>query len=96
MSVPVTGEEGNPGVKEMEAMILECAKMDREIDVFVNIVERVTAEVRARRRGNERLGSEARLGGEWTSWKVTRILFSSGKSSCAAVSFKCQGNTEVD
>lgn len=39
------GEEGNPGVKEMEAMILECAKMDREIDVFVNIVERVTAEV---------------------------------------------------
>ncbi|TNN24896.1 hypothetical protein EYF80_064978 [Liparis tanakae] len=37
----------------MEAMILECAKMDREIDVFVSIVEQVTAEVRAA--GHERL-----------------------------------------
>ncbi|XP_030014709.1 E3 SUMO-protein ligase NSE2 [Sphaeramia orbicularis] len=37
--------EGNPGIKEMEAMILECAKLDREINCFVDIVQQVTAEV---------------------------------------------------
>nr|ACQ58868.1 E3 SUMO-protein ligase NSE2 [Anoplopoma fimbria] len=38
-------EEGNPGVKEMEAMILECAKLDTEINYFVDIVQQVTSEV---------------------------------------------------
>ncbi|XP_047455253.1 E3 SUMO-protein ligase NSE2 [Mugil cephalus] len=38
-------EELNPGIKEMEAMILECARLDREINHFVDVVERVTAEV---------------------------------------------------
>ncbi|XP_034466714.1 E3 SUMO-protein ligase NSE2 [Hippoglossus hippoglossus] len=37
--------EGNPGVKEMEAMILECAKLDREINYFVDAVQQVTQEV---------------------------------------------------
>lgn len=37
----------NPGIKEMEAMILECAKLDREINYFVEVVQQVTAEVRA-------------------------------------------------
>uniref|UniRef100_A0A3Q0SSK8 E3 SUMO-protein ligase NSE2 n=1 Tax=Amphilophus citrinellus TaxID=61819 RepID=A0A3Q0SSK8_AMPCI len=31
----------------MEAMILECAKLDREINYFVDVVQQVTAEVRA-------------------------------------------------
>ncbi|XP_019946982.1 E3 SUMO-protein ligase NSE2 [Paralichthys olivaceus] len=37
--------EVNPGVKEMEAMILECAKLDREINYFVDVVQQVTGEV---------------------------------------------------
>lgn len=37
----------NPGIKEMEAMILECAKLDREINYFVDVVQQVTAEVGA-------------------------------------------------
>lgn len=41
------GEEVNPGIKEMEAMILECAKLDREINYFVDVVQQVTAEVTA-------------------------------------------------
>ncbi|XP_022609241.1 E3 SUMO-protein ligase NSE2 [Seriola dumerili] len=38
-------EEVNPGVKEMETMILECARLDREINYFVDVVQQVTAEV---------------------------------------------------
>ncbi|GAA6229086.1 E3 SUMO-protein ligase NSE2 [Lates japonicus] len=37
--------EVNPGIKEMEAMILECAQLDREINYFVDVVQQVTAEV---------------------------------------------------
>ncbi|KAM9851712.1 E3 SUMO-protein ligase NSE2 isoform 1-T2 [Aulostomus maculatus] len=37
--------EVNPGIKEMEAMMLECAKMDREIYYFVDVVQQVMAEV---------------------------------------------------
>ncbi|XP_045900706.1 E3 SUMO-protein ligase NSE2 [Micropterus dolomieu] len=37
--------EGNSGIKEMEAMLLECARLDREINYFVDIVQQVTAEV---------------------------------------------------
>lgn len=40
-------ENMNAGIKEMEAMILECAKLDREINYFVDVVQQVTAEVRA-------------------------------------------------
>lgn len=43
----VTDEALNSGIKEMEAMILECAKLDREINYFVDVVQQVTAEVRA-------------------------------------------------
>lgn len=43
----VKDDEMNPGIKEMEAMILECAKLDREINYFVDVVQQVTAEVRA-------------------------------------------------
>lgn len=39
------GEGANSGIKEMEAMILECAKLDREINYFVDVVQQVTAEV---------------------------------------------------
>ncbi|XP_026149651.1 E3 SUMO-protein ligase NSE2 [Mastacembelus armatus] len=35
----------NPCVKEMEAMILDCAKLDREINYFVDVVQQVTSEV---------------------------------------------------
>ncbi|XP_076006512.1 E3 SUMO-protein ligase NSE2 [Genypterus blacodes] len=37
--------EGHSGVKEMETMILECAKLDREINYFVDVVQQVIAEV---------------------------------------------------
>lgn len=43
----VPGEDVNPAIKEMEEMILECAKLDREINHFVDVVQQVTAEVRA-------------------------------------------------
>ncbi|XP_068452470.1 E3 SUMO-protein ligase NSE2 [Clinocottus analis] len=38
-------EEADQGIKKMEAMILECAKLDREINYFVDIVQQVTSEV---------------------------------------------------
>nr|XP_040020405.1 E3 SUMO-protein ligase NSE2 isoform X1 [Gasterosteus aculeatus aculeatus] len=41
----VTDEGGIAGIKEIEAMVLECAKLDREINCFVDIVQQVTAEV---------------------------------------------------
>nr|XP_046255058.1 E3 SUMO-protein ligase NSE2 [Scatophagus argus] len=37
--------EENPAVKELEDMILECAKLDREINYFIDAVQQVTAEV---------------------------------------------------
>lgn len=43
----ITGKDVNPAIKEMEAMILECASLDREINHFVDVVQQVTAEVRA-------------------------------------------------
>uniref|UniRef100_A0A3Q3WP34 E3 SUMO-protein ligase NSE2 n=1 Tax=Mola mola TaxID=94237 RepID=A0A3Q3WP34_MOLML len=39
--------DGNPAIAELENMILECAKLDREINYFVDIVQQVTAEVSA-------------------------------------------------
>ncbi|KAM8868889.1 E3 SUMO-protein ligase NSE2 [Spinachia spinachia] len=38
-------EGGIAGIKEIEAMVLECAKLDRDINYFVDIVQQVTAEV---------------------------------------------------
>lgn len=35
----------SPGIKELETMILDCAKLDREINYFVDTVQQVTAEV---------------------------------------------------
>lgn len=40
-------KEVHPGIKEMENMILECAKLDREINYFVDVVQQVTSEVSA-------------------------------------------------
>ncbi|KAF7659553.1 hypothetical protein LDENG_00296820 [Lucifuga dentata] len=37
--------EANSGIKEMEAMILEYAKLDREINHFTDVVQQVTAEL---------------------------------------------------
>ncbi|KAM3860062.1 E3 SUMO-protein ligase NSE2-like [Diretmus argenteus] len=42
--VEAQGTEDNAGVSQMEAMILECAKMDREISCLVEVVKQVTAE----------------------------------------------------
>lgn len=33
------------GLQEMEDMILECARLDREIDCFIEVVQQVTDEV---------------------------------------------------
>ncbi|CAN9513914.1 unnamed protein product [Ophioblennius macclurei] len=38
-------EAMDPRIKELEDTILECARLDREINYFVDTVERVTAEV---------------------------------------------------
>ncbi|XP_068999354.1 E3 SUMO-protein ligase NSE2 [Embiotoca jacksoni] len=44
MDLAEAREEGvHTGIKEMEVMILECAKLDREIDYFVDIVDQVTS-----------------------------------------------------
>lgn len=40
-------EDMTSTIKEMETMILECAKLDREINYFVDIVQQVTSEVNA-------------------------------------------------
>uniref|UniRef100_A0A1A8L8Y0 E3 SUMO-protein ligase NSE2 n=1 Tax=Nothobranchius pienaari TaxID=704102 RepID=A0A1A8L8Y0_9TELE len=40
--VETRDEEMNRAIKEMEAMMLECARLDREINNFVDIVEQVT------------------------------------------------------
>ncbi|XP_028985385.1 E3 SUMO-protein ligase NSE2 [Betta splendens] len=37
--------EVNPGIKMLEDMILDCAKLDREINYFVDVVQQVTSEV---------------------------------------------------
>lgn len=37
----------NPAIKELEVMLLDCAKLDREINYFVDVVKRVTEEVRS-------------------------------------------------
>ncbi|KAM7420370.1 hypothetical protein PAMA_014878 [Pampus argenteus] len=37
--------EMNPGIKEMEAMIIECAMLDREINYFIDVVQQVTSEI---------------------------------------------------
>lgn len=34
-------------IEEMETMILECAKLDREINYFVDVMKQATSEVRA-------------------------------------------------
>ncbi|XP_077455353.1 E3 SUMO-protein ligase NSE2 [Stigmatopora argus] len=34
----------DPGISEMETLMLECAKMDQEIDCFVDTVQQITSE----------------------------------------------------
>ncbi|XP_051920823.1 E3 SUMO-protein ligase NSE2 [Hippocampus zosterae] len=41
------GGEENSGISKMEALMLECAKLDREIECFVDTVQQATAEVTA-------------------------------------------------
>lgn len=43
--VEAQNEAVSPSVAEMEAMILECAKLDREINYFVDVVQQVTEQV---------------------------------------------------
>uniref|UniRef100_A0A3P9IVV9 E3 SUMO-protein ligase NSE2 n=1 Tax=Oryzias latipes TaxID=8090 RepID=A0A3P9IVV9_ORYLA len=40
-------EEMNSSIKELETMILDCAELDREINVFIDIAKEVTSEVNA-------------------------------------------------
>lgn len=42
----VADKDVNPAIRELEAMLLDCAKLDREINYFVDVVQQVTAEVR--------------------------------------------------
>lgn len=41
-------------IEEMETMILECAKLDREINHFIDVVKQATSEVRATQQKNLR------------------------------------------
>lgn len=41
----ISDEEMNSSIKELETMILDCAKLDREINIFVDIAKEVTSEV---------------------------------------------------
>lgn len=43
----VADKELNPAIKDLEAMLLDCAKLDREINHFVDVVNQVTEEVRS-------------------------------------------------
>lgn len=40
-----SGNADNPNLKRLEEMMLECAKLDREIDCFVEVVDTLTAQV---------------------------------------------------
>lgn len=46
LSTCVAGEDVNPAIKELEAILLDCAKLDHEINYFVDTVKQVTEEVR--------------------------------------------------
>lgn len=41
----ISDEEMDSSIKELEAMILDCAKLDREINCFMDIAKEVTSEV---------------------------------------------------
>lgn len=41
----ISDEEMNSSIQELETMILDCAKLDREINIFVDIAKEVTSEV---------------------------------------------------
>lgn len=43
----VADKDVNPAIKELEAMLLDSAKLDREINYFVDVVQQVIEEVRA-------------------------------------------------
>ncbi|XP_024122654.1 E3 SUMO-protein ligase NSE2 [Oryzias melastigma] len=45
--VETQDEEMDSSIKELEAMILDCAKLDREINCFMDIAKEVTSEVNA-------------------------------------------------
>ena len=42
----ITGTENDAVLKKLEVMMLECAKLDQEINCFVEVVNSVTAEVK--------------------------------------------------
>ncbi len=37
--------ENSPAMKKLEAMILECSRLDREINCFVESVDEITGQV---------------------------------------------------
>lgn len=47
LSTCVADEAVSPAIKELEAMLLDCVKLDREINYFVDVVKQVTEEVRS-------------------------------------------------
>lgn len=47
LSTCVADQDVNPAIKELEAMLLDCAKLDLEINYFVDVVKQVTDEVRS-------------------------------------------------
>lgn len=55
------GPENNTGLKKLEAMILECAKLDREINCFVEVTEKVTGEARGQQQSDAMFTLKAKV-----------------------------------
>ncbi len=41
----ISGMDNSPALKKLEEMILECSRLDREINCFVESVDEMTAQV---------------------------------------------------
>lgn len=80
------GEEDNAAISQMEAMILECAKLDRDINYFVDTVDQVTAEVS--RQPPEAMFSLATRVKEQFTERVARLSDSELQSHQKVAAFK--------
>nr|XP_020452463.1 E3 SUMO-protein ligase NSE2 [Monopterus albus]XP_020452464.1 E3 SUMO-protein ligase NSE2 [Monopterus albus] len=76
----------NPAVKEMEAMILECARLDSEINYFVDVVQQVTNEV-ASQQPEEMFSLSAKVKEQFTE-RIARLSDADLHSHKKVLAFK--------
>ncbi|XP_035528632.1 E3 SUMO-protein ligase NSE2 [Morone saxatilis] len=84
----------NPGIKEMEAMIVECAKLDREINYFVDVVQQVTGEVTTQQ-PEAMFSLSARVKEQFTE-KISRISDAELQNHQKVVAFKDTINNSLN